>query len=128
MHPTIAVVTAWHDALNAGDVDRLAALVGPDIEVVGPRGTGYGAALVHEWVERAGIQLEPERVFHRGATVVVEQRATWRDAETGELGQPQTVASTFEVRDNRVRRVQRFPDLNAALTAAGLDDASEVSA
>ena len=122
----VAVVLAWHEALNAGDLDRLAALVDEEVEVVGPRGSGHGVALLRDWAARAGVRLEPGRLFHRDEAVVDEQRATWRDAATGQTGEPQTVASTFLVRDGRVRRVARYGDAGAALAAAGLEASDEV--
>ena len=117
----VRIVKAWHQAQNDGNVDRLVALSHPDVGVGGPRGTGSGVQLLREWVSRAGIQLEPRRVFHRADTVVVEQRARWRSAETGRMTGSQTVASVFVVRDGRIVRVVRYPDLANALSAANLD-------
>jgi len=71
--PKIRVVVAWYEALNGGEVDRLVKLSHPEVEVGGPRGTGRGAQLLHEWVEHANINLQPRRVFHHADTVVVEQ-------------------------------------------------------
>ncbi len=124
----IAVVDAWHDALNAGDVDRLAELVHEDVEVGGPRGSGHGVVPLREWVERAGIRLEPGRRFQQGDAEVVTQRASWRSPDTGQFGDPQEVASAFWVRDGRVQRVIRYVDLSEALAAAGLDESHEVRA
>lgn len=44
----VAVVLAWHAALNDGDADRLVALSTEEIEVGGPRGVGRGSALLRE--------------------------------------------------------------------------------
>ena len=126
MNPQIAVVIAWHEALNAGDLDRLAALAHEDVEVGGPRGAGRGVTLLREWAERAGIRLDPGRIFQRDGEVVVEQRATWRSPHTGRPGEPQLVASAFLVRDGRVQRLTRYQDLAAALQAVGLDASHEV--
>jgi len=120
-----SVVTDWHEALNSGDVERLVSLSHPDIEVGGPRGTGRGTQLLRQWVGRAGIRLDPRRVFHRADTVVVEQQAEWRAADTGEAIGSQTLASTFIVRDNRVVSVSRYSDLAEALSAADLDESHE---
>lgn len=122
----VGVVAAWHDAVNDGDVERLVALSHEEIEMGGPRAGGRGVDLLREWVGRAGVRLEPGRVFHRGATVVVEQAATWRSAEAEPGGEPAMVASLFEVREGRVAREVRYPDLAAALAAGGLDLAQEV--
>ena len=48
--PEVQTVLAWHEALNAGDADRLVKLSHPGIEVGGPRGGGRGGALLREWV------------------------------------------------------------------------------
>lgn len=124
--PEVRVVAAWHEALNSGDAERLVGLSHPDVEVVGPRGTGRGAQLLREWVARAGIHLEPGRVFHQGDVVVVEQEAQWRSADTGETSSRQTVACVFVVRDDVVLSVSRYPDLEDALRAAELDGSHEV--
>jgi ketosteroid isomerase-like protein len=121
----IQVVTAWHEALNAGDIERLLELSHPDIEVGGPRGTGHGAQLLREWVDRANVRLEPRRIFHAEDTVVVEQEAEWSSTQTAEVNDARTVASVFVVRDALVTSVVRFPDIAEALRAANLDKSHE---
>jgi ketosteroid isomerase-like protein len=121
----VRVVRAWHEALNTGDVDLLATLSHPDVEVGGPRGTGRGAQLLREWVDRANVHLDPRRVFHRVNTVVVEQEAKWRSADTGQVTGGQVVASVFVVRDDQIARVVRYPDLTDALRAVNLDESYE---
>src|SRR4051794_32362333 len=106
----VQVVLAWHEALNAGDLDRLAALSSEDVEVGGPRGSGRGRQQLGEWFGRARVTLVPKRVFERDALVVVEQGATWSAG-----GDEQQVASLFEVTDGLVSRVVRYEDLPAAL-------------
>lgn len=123
--PEVRVVVAWHEALNAGDADRLVGLSDPDVEVGGPRGTGRGAELLREWVARANVRLEPRRLFHREETVVVEEAAEWRSPNTEEIIGGQTVASVFAVRGGRVTSVVRHDDLTSALTAANLDESCE---
>ena len=116
---------AWHAALNAGDVPRLLDLSTADVEVGGPRGVGRGADLLRDWVDRAQIHLEPGRLVHDGATVVVEETAAWRAAESGQMGSGQPVATVFSVVDGRVARAVRYPDLEAALQAAGVSAARD---
>jgi hypothetical protein len=70
--PELHIVETWHEALNGGEVDRLVELSHTEVEVGGPRGTGRGAQLLREWVDRANIRLEPRCVFHHADTVVVE--------------------------------------------------------
>jgi ketosteroid isomerase-like protein len=118
-------VLAWHAALNDGDVQRLLDLSTVDVEVGGPRGVGRGADLLRDWVDRAQIHLEPGRLVHDGATVVVEETAAWRAAESGQVGSSQPVATVFSVVDGRVARAVRYPDLEAALQAAGVSAARD---
>jgi hypothetical protein len=128
IHPDLATILAWHDALNASDLERFAALLHDDVEFVGPRGSGHGAALVRDWAGRAGIQLQPERWYQRNDDVVVTQQARWRDPDTGDLGDPIAAATAFHVRDGQVHRIARFDTLQQALDTAGLDASAEVAA
>ena len=118
----IQTVIAWHEALNSGDVDGLLNLSHPEVEVGGPRGTAHGAQNLRDWASRAGIHLNPGRIFYGSDTVVVEQEATWTQADTAETTPVQTVASTFVVRDGLLTSVVRYPDLAEALRAADLDE------
>ncbi|QIN82557.1 DUF4440 domain-containing protein [Rubrobacter tropicus] len=124
--PDLEAVLAWHEALNAGDAERLAALSHPDVELGGPRGPAMGRQVLKDWVGRANIRLEPLRSFRGGRTVVVEEEATWRDADTGEKTGGATVATVFRVRDGLVAAVVRHDDLEDALRAAGLEESDRV--
>ncbi len=44
----VAITQAWQDAANRQDIDRLVALSEPDIEIVGPRGSGHGHQLLRD--------------------------------------------------------------------------------
>jgi hypothetical protein len=126
--PPLETVRAWHEALNGGDAERLMALSHADIEVGGPRGVGRGSDLLLSWFERANVTVQPRRYFHDGGTVVVEELAEWRSAETGEPTGSAVVASIFEVEDGVVTSIVRRDDLADALRAAGLDAAPETEA
>ena len=115
----VRVVGAWHAALNGGDVQALVRLSDRAITVGGPRGTASGTQLLREWVERAKVRLEPRRIVPRGEAVVVEQEATWEDADPDDP--PAVVASVFVVRNGRVASVVRFDDLQTALWALAED-------
>jgi hypothetical protein len=124
----ISLITAWHDALNAGDIDRLVALSSDGVEIVGPRGTGRGAQLLRDWVARAGIRLEMRRLFARDGTVVAEELAEWRAADTGAVTDRQELATIFRVADGRVTSIDRRPSLADALQLAGLSESADLRA
>src|SRR5260370_1033426 len=125
----MSTVRAWQEAANAQDVSRLLELSAPDIEVVGPRGSGFGHQLLRDWLARAGLTLTSLRAFARGdVVVVVEQRGTWRSLDTGEVTGEKTLASAFVVRDReQVARYARYESLEDALDAAGLDPTDEIA-
>ena len=118
-------VRAWHEAVNQGDADALVALSDDDIEVGGPRGSAHGSWVLRDWLERAGIRLEPQRWFASPAELVVEQIATWRSAD-GSVTEPEILASSFTVEDGRVTRTVRYGSLEEALSAAGLTSQDEI--
>ena len=126
----LAAARSWQEAMNARDVERLVALAHDDVEVEGPRGVGRGTGLLRAWMDRqaggVGLRLEARRWFARGDTVVVDQLAEWREG-TGAVVERQEVGSVLVVRDGRVARFARHPDLGAALHAAGFGPADEVA-
>lgn len=121
-----AIVRRWHETLNQGDLERFADLHAQNVEFVGPRGSGHGAGLVRDWADRSGIRLEPVTWYGPSADgmLVVTQRASWRDPESGEFGDPIDVATAFQVVDGEVTRIARFDSLPEALRFAGLDPPS----
>ena len=122
----LEVVRAWHDAVNRGDADGLVALSRDDIEIGGPRGTASGSAILRDWLDRAGIRLEPRRWFSGSNILVVEQAATWRTPEGG-LTDPGIIASSFQVDKGLVSRMVRFSSLEDALAMSGLTMHDEIS-
>ena len=124
--PEVRVVLAWHEALNAGDAERLAALSHPEVELGGPRGSARGRRVLEDWVGRANVRLEPLRSFQNGRTVVVEEAATWRDARTGETTGEATVATVFALDGGLVAGIIRHDGLEDALRSAGLDGSDEI--
>ena len=125
-NPAVKAVLAWHDTLNAGNAERLAALSHPGVEIGGPRGAARGRRVLEDWVGRANVRLEPLRSFHSGRTVVVEEAATWRDPETGETTGEATVATVFVLDGGLVSGIFRHDNLEDALRSAGLDDSDRV--
>ena len=128
MMPTkdsIAVTQSWQAAANAQDVDSLLALSDPDIEIVGPRGSGFGHQLLREWLALAGLSLTTVRVCARDDVVVLAQHGVWRSLETGEIVGERDLASRFRVADRLVSQFARYDSLDEALAAAGLQPSDE---
>jgi len=123
---SFALVQAWQDAANHQNSARLVALSAPDIEVVGPRGSGHGYQLLRDWLGRAGLHLTILRVFARGNIVVVAQHGIWRSLETGEVTSERDLASRFRVEGQRVVQVARYDTLGVALDEAGLHHSDEI--
>jgi len=122
-----AIVQAWQDAANSQNIERLVELSAPEIEVVGPRGSGRGTQLLRDWLGRAGLHLTTLRVFARGNIVVLAQHGIWRSLETGEVTGERDLASRFQVADQRVAQFARHDSLDVALNEAGLDYTDEIS-
>ncbi len=122
-----ATVAAWQEAANNQDIASLLELSDPDIEIIGPRGSGYGHQVLREWLGRAGLGLETRRVFGRDGLFVVAQRGVWRSLETGEVNAERDIASLFRVEGKRVVQFSRYDDLNLALEAAGLSYSDELT-
>ena len=118
----IATVLAWHDALNASDLDTLMALSSDDIEVGDAHGAAQGHAALRDWAADRPRNAEVGRIYVHEGVVVVEQKigsADDPDANT-------TVASAFRVVHDRVTSVFRHDDLASALAATELTDADLV--
>jgi SnoaL-like domain len=113
----IATVLAWHDALNAQDVDTLIELSTGDIEIADAHSAAQGHEALREWVSSSGFTAEPQRMYVHDGIVVVEQL-------TGE----QTVASAFRVVHDKVTSVFQHRDLASALAATELTEADLVDA
>lgn len=106
------VVSAWHEAVNAGAVRRALVLCAPDVAVGGPHGVARGTEAMRAWLERSGIALEPQHeLVAEGGRVVVHERARWRapDAPAGvPTSEPADTWVVFEVADGLVTAVRRY--------------------
>lgn len=125
----LAIVEAWHSAVNGGSADRVRALCADQVLVLGPRGSGMiASAEFGDWMARSGFSAAPKRWFcGADGTVVVEQSARWDDAAaTGSVLGRSTVATHFKVDDQLVVAVRRHAELAPALVDAGLSVADEV--
>lgn len=111
-----ATVLAWHDALNARDLDTLLELSSDDIEIGDAHGAAQGHAALQDWARALDVNAEPGRIYIRDGVVVVEQQIT---SVTGEIG---TAASAFRVVHDKVTSVFRHSDLASALAATELGE------
>jgi hypothetical protein len=114
----IATVLAWHDALNALDLDTLVALSSDDIEVGDAHGAAQGHDALRRWAAATKTTAEPGRMYVHDGVVVVEQKITSPD----EPGVSKTAASAFRVVHDQVTSVFRHEDLAAALAATDLTE------
>jgi hypothetical protein len=112
----IATVLAWHDALNAADVDTLLSLSSDDIEVGDAHGAAQGHAALRDWVTAHPVSIEVGRIFVHDGVVVVEQKIS------GPGESDSTAASAFRVVHDHITSAFRHGDLAAALAATELTD------
>lgn len=112
----MATVLAWHDALNARDLETLLELSSDDIEIGDAGGAAQGLVALQDWVRALDVQVEPGRIYVHDGVVVVEQQITTVTGETG------AEASAFRVVHDKVTSVFRHPDLQAALAATDLTE------
>ncbi len=120
-HDPLTTVTAWLEAANARDAERLIALSDAEVELAGPRGSARGSELLRDWLQRAGLHLTSTRSWVAGDTVVIEQHGVWRDVDTGAPRGEADLASVFRVENNRVTYYARYDLLDQALAAAGVE-------
>lgn len=116
----MATVLAWHDALNASDVDTLLALSSEDIEVGDAHGAAQGHAALREWVTGHPAHAEVGKIYVHDGVVVVEQKISGAGESVS------TAGSAFRVVHDHVTSVFRHDDLSAALAATELTEADLV--
>jgi hypothetical protein len=125
---SLAVAVGWLSAVNQQDTAKITDLSAADIEIVGPRGSAHGRAVLTDWLGRAGFTASTLRWFcGADGHVVVEQDARWSDPVTNAERGRARVASRFVIRGETVAAYQRHETLDAALRAAGLTAADEVT-
>ena len=117
----IATVLAWHDALNASDLETLVALSSDDIEIGDAHGAAQGHEALRRWAGAREGTAEPARMYVHDGIVVVEEKVS---APDGEITNP---ASAFRVVRDHVTSVFRHEDLAAALAATELTEADLVN-
>ena len=105
------ILSQWHDAVNAGDIDQAVALCAHDVAVQGPRGVGHGHDLVRAWLTRSGIRLDPRDEFREiEGRFVVPETARWTApaAPGGAPTEPTDTWCVFTVGGGLVTSIARF--------------------
>ncbi|MGH3561484.1 MAG: nuclear transport factor 2 family protein [Mycobacterium sp.] len=111
----IATVLAWHDALNAADLDTLVALSSEDIEVGDAHGAAQGHAALRRWASSVSTTAELGKMYLHDGVVVVELTMLSPDGATA--------AAAFRVVHDHVTSVFRHENLASALAATDLTEA-----
>jgi ketosteroid isomerase-like protein len=119
----IATVLAWHDALNAADLETLVALSSDDIEIGDAHGAAQGHEALRTWAVSRRETAEPGRMYVHDGVVVVEEKVTAADGSESVTD----AASAFRVVHDRVTSVFRHEDLASALAATDLTEADLVN-
>lgn len=107
----IATVLAWHDALNAKDLDTLVDLSTDDIEIGAADGAAQGLAALRDWASALTDTAAVGKMYVHDETVVFEQTVG-----------DQTFASAFRVAHDRVASMFRHDTLAQALAATDLTE------
>ncbi|MGB8387240.1 nuclear transport factor 2 family protein [Mycobacterium sp.] len=119
----IATVLAWHDALNASDLDTLVALSSDDIEIGDAQGAAQGHEALRRWAASVKGTAELGRMYVHDGVVVAEQKISTLDNP----GAVTNAASAFRVVHDHVTSVFRHQDLASALAATELTEADFVN-
>jgi ketosteroid isomerase-like protein len=118
----IATVLAWHDALNASDIETLVALSSDDIDIGDAHGAAQGHDALQMWAASIKTTAELGRIYVHDGVVVVEQKISSPDSP----GAVVNAASAFRVVHDRVTSVFRHQDLASALAATELTEADVI--
>jgi hypothetical protein len=75
----IATVLAWHDALNASDLETLVDLSSDDIDIGDVHGATQGHEALRRWAASRKATAEIGRIYVHDGVVVVEQKLSTPD-------------------------------------------------
>jgi hypothetical protein len=118
----IATVLAWHDALNASDLETLVALSSDDIDIGDAHGAAQGHDALCRWAASRKATAEIGRIYVHDGVVVVEQKLSAPD----DPGAVVNCASAFRVVHDHVTSVFLHQDLASALAATDLTEADAI--
>jgi ketosteroid isomerase-like protein len=119
-----AAFTRLHRALEDQDLDAVVALLDPEVEVVGLKGTFHGREEVRRWATKSDrgylySRVEVDEVREVGPEhVAVAARRLWYWRHGDRLGDEAGFGAVFRFRDGRVLSWrQDFPSIIEALDA-----------
>jgi ketosteroid isomerase-like protein len=119
----IATVLAWHDALNAADIETLIALSSDDIDIADAHGAQQGHEALRRWATSRRETTELGQMYVHDGVVVVEQKLSSPDGP----GAVTNTALALRVVHDRVTSVFRHDDLASALAATELTESDLVN-
>ena len=117
----IATVMAWHDALNAADLETLVALSSDDIEIGDAHAAAQGHEALRTWAASHRPGTELGRMYVHDGVVAVELKT-----DSPEPGDAANTALTFRVVHDHVTSVFRHDGLASALAATELTESDAV--
>jgi hypothetical protein len=122
MNNVIETADTWVDRLNAQDVEGVLEVSDPNIELIGPRGAGFGHDLLVQWMENTGVNLNTITRYANDHRVVYEQEAVWENQ-----GGHVIVFTFMEVKDGKVTRLERFDNIDDAFSTSGLNEENKLA-
>ena len=117
----IATVLAWHDALNADDIETLTALSSDDIEIGDAHGAAQGHEALRTWATSHRATTQLGQLYVHDGIVVAEQKPSGAD-DPGAA----TNALAFRVVRDHVTSVFRHESLASALAATELTESDAI--
>lgn len=112
----VATVLAWHDALNAADIETLVSLSSDDIEIGDAHGAAQGHQALRDWATSRRVSAQLGRLYVHDGVVVAERSGP----------DPTSDALAFRVVHDHVTSVFRHQDLAAALAATELTESDVI--
>jgi ketosteroid isomerase-like protein len=128
----VELVRRGFEAFNSGDIDRILAFTGADLEIEVPPGLSAEPDTYrgHEGVRRYfqsfddamdEVRFRADQFWHAGDTVVVDARVTARGKQTA-IPVEQRAAQVWTIRGGGVTRIRAFALLSEALETVGLTE------
>ncbi|MDN7243116.1 nuclear transport factor 2 family protein [Planococcus sp. N028] len=122
MNNVIETADAWVDKVNAQDVEGVLEVSDPNIELIGPRGAGFGHDLLVQWMENTGVRLHTITRYAKGPHVVYEQEAVWENQDGHVI-----VYTFMKIKDGKVVGLERFDNIDDAFSTSGLNEENKVA-